>query len=454
MSQREVCLNYDDMKEWLISQNVEDVECMIPDLSGIARGKVIPTEKFISGLNNNSLFVPYDILTQTVTGHYSNSHESKKSYRDLRILPDPTTIRLVPWVEGEPVAQIICDVSTFDKEVVSVSSREVLKTVLDHYRKLDLTPIIAPEIEFYLVQKNLDPDYPLVPAKGQSERYETGSQAYGIEALNEYDTIIDLIYHYCDKSSLDVDTILHESGSAQLEVNFVHGNPLDLADQIFLFKRTSRKAAFKHNTYLTFMAKPHSNQPGSSMHIHQSVIDSKGKNIFSDSGKKYSKNFFHFIGGLQKYFTEASLIFYPNINSYRRIHPGFDAPINIAWGVDNRTVGLRVPIAESNAVRVENRLPGADVNPYLSFAASLVLGLEGMKKNVQCYPESKLSEENKRTVPYHLHEALKLFEESEVLKKYFGSDFIDLYSQVKLDEIDIFNRLVTAWERENLLLTI
>lgn len=454
MNKQVVCQNFDEMKEWLLSHNVSDVECLVPDVSGIARGKVLPTEKFISGISNNSLFIPYDILTQLVTGHYSNSYESKKSYRDLRMVPDPRTIRLCPWVEGDPVAQIICDVETFHNEEVSVSSRQILKNILKQFKKMKLRPIVAPEVEFYLVQKNLDPDYPLEPAKGASGRYESGSQAYGIEALNEYVFFSDLMYEYCEHSRLDVDTILHESGSAQLEVNFIHGNALDLADQIFLFKRTARQAAFKQNSYLTFMAKPHSNQPGSSMHLHQSIMDENGKNIFTNVKNKYSKQFLYYIGGLQKYLAEASLIFYPNINSYRRIHPGFDAPINVAWGIDNRTVGLRVPIAEPTATRIENRLPGADVNPYLSFACTLLAGLEGMKQKINCKPESKLMEESERTVPYHVNEAINLFQESTILPKYFGEAFMNLYTQVKLDEVDVYSRLVTAWEREHLLLTI
>ncbi len=447
--------SWKEIQEWLLSNNIEDVECIFPDLSGIARGKVIPSEKFLSGLKNNSLFIPYDTLTQMVTGHYPPTVEGRNLTRDLRMIPDAKTLRRSPWVKATKTGQIICDLYTFEYEEVNVSSRQILKNVIENYTKQGIRPVVAPEIEFFLVQKNLDPDYPLEPAKGLSGRYESGSQAYGIEALNEYVMFTDLLYNYCERSNLDVDTFLHEGGSAQLEVNFLHGSALDLADQIFLFKRTARQAALNQGMYLTFMAKPHINQPGSSMHLHQSLVDKHGQNIFSDPKKKYSEKFFHFIGGLQKYLPEASIIMYPNVNSYRRIRPDLDTPINVSWGFDNRTVGLRVPIAEPKATRVENRLPGSDVNPYLSFAVSLLAGFVGMEEKIACSKESsELSEQVDRTIPYHLYEALQIFEESKMLKKNLGENFVKLYKQVKNDEIEMFSDVVTTWEREHLLLIV
>ena len=153
--------------------------------------------------------------------------------------------------------------------------------------------------------------------------------------------IVEDIYDYCEAQELDVDTLSHESGPAQLEINFNHGDPLELADQVFLFKRTVRQAALKHDMYATFMAKPHENEPGSSMHIHQSVMDVKtGKNIFASKDGAQSKLFLNHIGGLQRYLAAALSLFAPNVNSYRRLVPDSDAPTNVHWAVDNRTVSL------------------------------------------------------------------------------------------------------------------
>ena len=153
--------------------------------------------------------------------------------------------------------------------------------------------------EFYLVKKNLDADYPLEAPVGTSGRAEKVGQAYGIDAANEYDPIVEDIYDFCEAQEIDIDTISHESGPAQLEINFNHGDPLDLADQVFLFKRTVRQAALKHDVYATFMAKPHQDEPGSSMHLHQSLLDLKtGQNLFKGRGKNPSRLFLAHVAGL------------------------------------------------------------------------------------------------------------------------------------------------------------
>jgi glutamine synthetase len=178
--------------------------------------------------------------------------------------------------------------------------------------------VVAPELEFYLCKKNLDPDYPLEPPIGRSGRAETGRQSYGIDAVNEFDPIFEDMYDWCDAQGLDVDTLIHESGAAQVEINFVHGDPLDLADQAFLFKRTLRQAALRHDIYATFMAKPHQYEPGSAMHIHQSVIDAKtGANLFSTPEGEDTKLFLGHIAGLQKHLHDAMALLGPNVNSYR-----------------------------------------------------------------------------------------------------------------------------------------
>ncbi|MFG1490973.1 glutamine synthetase family protein, partial [Oceanospirillum sp. HFRX-1_2] len=307
---------------------ISEVESTLPDMTGNARGKFYPPQKFLDEQGGR---IPETLLVQTVTGDWAANHFDivDAADRDMLLKPDPDTLRVVPWA-NEPTAQVINDCYTFDGELHPLSSRSILRKVLALFEKEGLKPVIAPEVEFYLVQKNIDPDYHLKPAIGRSGRRETARQSYSIDAVNEFDPLVDTLYNYCEAQGLDVDTLIHETGAAQMEINFLHGDPLKLADQVFVFKRTLREAAMKHGAYATFMAKPMEEEPGSSMHIHQSLIDIKtGENIFAGKdGEKFSPEFYHYLGGLQKYTPNAISFFAPNVNSYRRFTPDMSAPVN------------------------------------------------------------------------------------------------------------------------------
>ena len=216
---------------------------------------------------------------------------------------------------------------------------------------------------------------PLTPPIGRSGRAETVRRAYSIDAVNEFDPLFEDVYDYCKAMELDVDTLIHEVGAGQMEINFLHGDPLLLADQTFFFKRTMRETALRHDMYATFMAKPMEGEPGSAMHIHQSLIETEtGRNIFSNPDGSPSKIFNHYLAGLQKYMPAGMALFAPYVNSYRRIVRHGAAPINVQWGHDNRTVGFRIPGATPENRRVENRVIGADANPYLAIAVTLACG--------------------------------------------------------------------------------
>ncbi|MFQ3186066.1 glutamine synthetase family protein [Marinomonas primoryensis] len=435
---------------------ITEVESTLADMTGNARGKFYPTFKFLAEKTGR---IPETVLVQSVTGDWADNHYDiiDASDRDMVLKPDPNTLRMVPWAD-EPTAQVINDCYTTDGNLHPLASRTILRHILSLYEKEGLKPIIAPEVEFYLIQPNTDPDYELKPAVGRSGKRETSRRSYSIDAVNEFNGIIDTLYSYCEAQNLDVDTLIHESGAAQMEINFIHGDPLDLADQVFVFKRTLREAALKHGVYATFMAKPMKNEPGSSMHIHQSLVDVKtGKNVFNDNGKP-SELFYHYLGGLQRFTPNAISFFAPNVNSYRRFSPEMAAPINMNWGFDNRTAGLRIPFAPPEATRIENRFPGADSNPYLAIAATLACGYLGMKQKIQPtdpvknneppsdYPEVKIA----RT----LEEGLRLLEECEPLCNILGNDFVAAYMGVKRSEFETFNRVISSWEREHLLLNV
>ncbi|MEX1107751.1 MAG: glutamine synthetase family protein [Dongiaceae bacterium] len=446
------------LEEWLTERNIDEVECLVPDISGIARGKILPAQKFLKGIKEQSLRIPESVFIQTVTGEFSEDEEDwvvPDADPDVYLEPDPNTMMVVPW-NDEPTAQVVCDAFYNDGKPVDISSRYLLRRIVELYAEKGWAPIVAPELEFYLVQINPDPDIPLVPPIGRSGRPETGRQSYGIDAVNEFDQLFEDVYDYCEKQEIDVDTLTHEGGSAQMEINFNHSDPLRLADSVFTFKRTVRHAAMKHNVYATFMAKPLEKEPGSAMHIHQSVLDKRsGKNLFANKDGTDSALFRAHVAGLQRYLPQIMPLIAPNVNSYRRLQPYLDAPINVHWAVDNRTVGLRVPIADRNGRRIENRLAGADANPYLAIAASLACGYVGMIDRLK--PTKQIEGSAYRlahTLPRTLYDALHRFQACRRMREILGDRFMRAIMTVRRGELEAYQRVISSWEREHLLLNV
>ncbi|MGB1270940.1 MAG: glutamine synthetase family protein [Endozoicomonas sp.] len=442
---------------WLKDNKITEVEAVIADFTGIARGKIMPSSKFIA---EKGIRLPESILIQGVTGDYVADEIFddlvSPAEIDMILKPDENAIHMVPWAL-EPTALVIHDCYDKQGDLVSTAPRTVLKKVLKLYEDKGWTPVVAPELEFYLTKRTANPDHPLQPPIGRSGRPESGRQSYSIDAANEYDPLFEDVYDWCEAQGLDVDTLIHEEGAAQMEINFRHGDALSLADQVFVFKRTVREAALKHDIGATFMAKPISNEPGSSMHLHQSFLDKNGQNLFSNPDGTTSKKLYHYIGGLQRYVSEAMALFAPNVNSYRRFLSNTSAPVNLAWGLDNRTVSLRVPDSSASDRRVENRLAGADANPYLAFAGSLLCGYLGMVNNIepsQPVIGNAAEEGSDRRLPLNLEEALELMESSEVLKEILEPLFVKSYVEVKRAEYQNFKGVISSWEREYLQMTV
>ncbi|MXN63691.1 glutamine synthetase [Stappia sp. GBMRC 2046] len=444
-----------DAIEWLRSLRIDEVECMVPDMNGMMRGKIIPREDFIRVIADG-IRLPEFLFFQAVTGDTADDSAVVNPLdRDIRAVPDIATLRYVPWYD-EPTAQVICDSSFIDEKPVDFAPRQVLRSVLERYADKGLRPVVAPELEFYLTGRNDDPDLPLTVPYGLSGRRESGRQAYGIEHANDFDHVVNLIYEYCEKSRIEIATMAHESGPAQLEMNFRHGDPIERADQTFLFKRTARLAARRFDMVATFMAMPHQDMPGSATHIHQSVIDiATGKNIFANEDGSDSQELLHYIAGLQAYIPAAMSLFCPNVNSYRRIRLESDAPINVHWGRDNRTCGLRVPDSPPEARRVENRVIGADSNPYLAMAATLACGLLGLEEKRLPEPAVDVDAHTLGvSLPWHIHEALSVLETCKPLREILGERFVDAFVDVKRLEWRLYNKVISSWEREYLLLNV
>ncbi len=441
------------LRDWIADRSIEEVECVIPDVVGFARGKAMPVKKF---LKTDRMYLSPALFFQTVSGDYAEvEFENAWTESDMVMVPETSTARAVPWTSDITV-QVICDLYRQNGEPVGFAPRNVLKRVLDLYDAEGWRPVVAPEMEFYLTKPNLDPTDTIEPPQGRTGRTATGRQAYSISGVDEFGPVVDDIYDFAEAQGLEIDTIIQEDGAGQLELNLKHGDPLELADEVFTYKRMIREAALRHNCWATFMAKPIQDQPGSAMHIHQSVVDAKtGKTLFSTPRGGRSDQFLHFVGGLQTYLPAAVLIIAPYVNSYRRLVPDASAPINLEWGRDNRTVGLREPVSSPEARRIENRVVGMDANPYLAIAATLACGYLGMKEKIKpSKPLTKEAYELPHSLPRGVMSAIELFEAERKLHDILGRDFAELYVSIKQTEADEFLQVISPWERQHLMLSV
>ncbi|HEX9904494.1 MAG TPA: glutamine synthetase family protein [Propylenella sp.] len=442
-------------RQWCRARRIDDIECIIPDQAGVARGKLMPTEKFFGG---NPMTLPASMFMQTITGEYPEEDVAfieGLTDSDLIFKPDFSTLAVVPWA-SDPTAQVIHDAFHKDGTLFEIAPRNVLRRIVRLYEERGMKPVVAPEMEFYLVKPNIDPDYPLEPPVGRSGRPERARQAYSISAVNEFEELFDDIYRFSEAQGLEIDTLNHEDGTAQMEINLRHGDPVELADQVFLFKRTIREAALRHEMYATFMAKPIASEPGSAMHIHHSVIDLKTeKNLFSAAGGELARPFLWYIAGMQTYLPRVMCMLAPYVNSYRRLIRNTSAPINVRWGYDNRTVGLRVPLSDPENRRVENRVPSSDANPYLAIAASLACGYLGLVNQLEPdRPIEGASQDPNFALPRSILDAVRLLENTPELVEIFGEPFVRTYRAIKETEYETFMGVISAWEREYLLLSV
>jgi len=452
----------EDLAGWVKDNAIAEVECLIPDINGVLRGKVLPAAKLLQSSRDGALRLPSSVFAVTITGAYADPEGDDEAFSDpdMVLRPDVASARVAPGMKT-PTAFVFADAHHPNGEPWASSPRHVLKSVVQLYHDRGWRPVIAPELEFYLTALNPDPDLPLTSPTGRSGRAETSPQPYGLEAVTEYEDLIDAIYEYSEIASLDVDTLIHEAGAAQLEVNFIHGDPVGLADQVLVFKRIVRQVALDHGVYATFMAKPMEHQPGSAMHLHISMVEHEGPdgaggaNLFSEPTGEDSLLFQRFIGGLQTYLPHVAPLFAPNVNSFRRMRPSHSAPINVQWGRDNRSCGLRVPISSLENRRIENRLPGADANPYLAMAAALICGYLGMEEGIApSAPESGNAYHHARTLPKTLEEAMERFSACAAVRAMLGEPFFRAFAAIKEAELEAYGGVISSWERDHLLLKV
>lgn len=440
--------NLETAAAWIAEQGVREVECIFPDISGYPRGKLMPAVSFAKGAE---LRICQAIPMQAITGDYSYDPVFPDADPDVRLLPDYASLRLAPWASCKR-AVVIHDCLELSGENSPFASRSVLRRVLQNYRALGLTPVVAPEVEFYLCAINNDASQELQFAALPYGRSEVGQSAFSMNMLNAHAPFWDEFRAALLTLGIHADTWIHELGPSQYEINLVHGDALALADQTFLFKYAAKELALKHGLHAVFMAKPIAGAAGSSMHLHSSLVDANGQNVFSRDDGTESPAFGYFLAGLQTFLPDLMLMLAPNVNSYRRYVSGSLAPINLQWGYDNRTTGLRVPQSVPAARRIENRLAGADANPYLAMAAHLGAGLQGLQEQLAHLPAVQGNAySHAHSLPCSMDSAIERMQHSSMARQLFGDHFVTGYCAVKKVESRSYQNEITTWERRYLL---
>ncbi|GLH33479.1 glutamine synthetase [Pseudomonas sp. BR1R-5] len=427
-------------------QGIDQIECVTPDLNGVPRGKVMTAEGFLEG---RRLQMARGVLLQCIMGGYPPAKYYGSDDGDLALVAEPAQIHRLPWSE-EGLALAICDANELDGRPSGLSTRGLLKAVIARYAALGLAPVVATELEFFVFAPNSDPVQPFLPPLGKDGRRELGHSAFSVSSNNGLRPFFQEVYQCMAALGLPRDTFMHEMGVSQFEINLLHGDPLLLADQTFLFKHLLKEVALKHGLTVVCMAKPLAHTPGSSMHIHQSLVEiATGRNVFSDDQGRPSQTFHHFIGGLQACMADFTALFAPNVNSYQRLCHPYASPNNACWSEDNRAAGLRIPASAPVARRVENRLPGADANPYLAIAASLAAGLHGIEQRLEPAPaiQGEFEVPEHLSLPCTLHAALERLKRSALARELFGAEFIEGYAAAKTLELTDFYNEITPWER-------
>jgi glutamine synthetase len=425
---------------------IDEIECVTPDLNGVPRGKVMTAEGFLQG---RRLQLARGVLLQCIMGGYPPARFYGSDDGDLALVADSAQIHRLPW-SVQPRALAICDADDLAGGGSSLSTRVQLKAVIARYAARGLAPVVATELEFFVFAPNADPTQPFQPPTGLDGRREDGHSAFSISSNNGLRPFFAEVYTCMAALGLPRDTFMHEMGVSQFEINLLHGDPLLLADQTFLFKHLLKEVALKHGLIVVCMAKPLAHTPGSSMHIHQSVVDlHSGSNVFSDEHGNETAMFKQFIGGQQAAMADFTALFAPNVNSYQRLCHPYASPNNACWSYDNRATGLRIPASAPVARRVENRLPGADANPYLAIAASLAAGLYGIEHELQPTDaiQGEIEVPDDLSLPCTLHAALERLKRSQLAKELFGAEFIDGYIASKSMELTSFFDEITPWER-------
>ncbi|HEY1837819.1 MAG TPA: glutamine synthetase family protein [Rhizomicrobium sp.] len=430
--------------------DLEYVDAVLADLGGVLRGKRMPIGE-AARLFESGMQIPYTIYLMDANGEMTNPFGKGfgDGDPDGTAWPIPGTLSPV-WTSGPARAQLL--MSLRDEKGVATPSepRAALERVLEQFRKLKVRPVAALELEFYLIDKERDasgrPQPPLCPRRGVRE---TTASVYGIEDLDRYEGFLSALREAAATHRVPLSATSKEYAPGQFEANLKHQtDAIHAADHAVFLKQIVQTTARATGFDATFMAKPYGDKSGSGLHIHVSLIDESGRNLFDDGTPHGSDTLRHAIGGLQALMPESMALFAPSINSYRRFEPDMFAPVNRRWGINNRSAGLRVPVGPNDARRVEHRVAGADANPYLVLAAVLSGVLHGLNRKLDpgAPATTNVSREPDRTLPFTIDDALTRLENAQMLPSFMGEEALALYRESKRIEVERFRKIVSAAE--------
>ena len=429
----------------------ELVDLLLPDMNGLLRGKRISRDA-LEKVYADGVCLPMSLIATDITGN--TVEETGLGYdigdEDRICRPVPGSLRAVPW-SPRPMAQLLLSMEGAHGGMFEANPREVLSRVLDRYAARGLTPVVAVELEFYLFDAHLDADgRPRTPVNPVTGRRSNSTQVYYMEDLNDYRGFTDAVAAACKVQGIPADTAVAEYAPGQFEINLKHRDDALLAcDEAIMLKRAIKAVAQQQDLQASFMAKPFAGQAGNGLHIHVSVLDDAGNNIFASNADAPADTLKHAIGGLQRSASDSLLLFAPHANSYRRFVLNAFVPLNDAWGYNNRTVAMRIPHSNEANTRIEHRISGADANVYLVTAAVLAGMLHGLEKRFDPGPPvvGNAYEQTEIRSPYW-RQAINDFMASEFIGQQFGEPFRHIYGQQKLKEMQTFETQVTTLEYE------
>jgi len=423
------------------NNNGLEFDLFITDLNGNLRGKRLPASA-LAKVRKEGMKMPRSVVGLDVWGEDvpTNGLVFETGDADGVCLPVSETPMAVPWA-SEPRSQMLAAMYNADGTPFDGDARNLLALVLQRYSEKGLTPVVATELEFYLIDRRAEdrqrPRPPKEIAGRNSRLHET--DGYSIDNLDRLDSFFSDVRHACEQQGIGADTIIAELGPGQFEINLNHRNDaLRAADEAVLFKRLVKGIAHRHELAATFMAKPYAEQSGNGFHVHFSLLDSDGNNVFDDGGDQGTAQLRHAIGGLMTTMADSMLIFAPHLNSYRRFMAGSHAPLFASWGYENRTTALRIPESPPVARRIEHRVSGADANPYLVIAAVLAGALHGIENEIDpgapiegdAYSEGNAG----MALPNRWEQATDLLENSEQMKALLSDTFVRVYCSAKQQE--------------------
>ncbi|MEZ5812757.1 MAG: glutamine synthetase family protein [Rhizobiaceae bacterium] len=418
------------------------IEMMLCDLNAVLRGKWLPGDE-IGKLLDYGVRLPMSTYAPNIMGLEveATGLGISKGDPDGYIVPVAGTLKPVPWANGN-VAQVLVEMVDEDDQISRLSTRLHLANIVERFAKEGLHPVVATELEFYIVKHREDAEDAPEPPDGLPD-----AQNYDLEVLSQSEALLTEILDAAKIQGLPTDTLIAEYGAGQFEINFHHTDDvLAAADTALLFRRLVIGVVDRHGLEATFMAKPYADQPGNGMHVHVSVLDDDGNNIFA-AEDGVSPTLRAAVGGVLATMREMQAIFAPHMNSYRRFQPGSFAPSAPNWGLDHRGAAVRLPETEGNGARLEHRISGADVNAYLAVAAILGGVFHGLHKDCPLPPA--LDEDDQPDIEPLTHDwmtAVAIFEQSDFAADLFGEDYRHIYSMVRHDEIKELTSIITAVE--------